>query len=87
MVDQLEAQLKRRGYTVVERGEAHAGTPISEVGEVPLADASGGLARENDRGAKLSGGGLGAGQVGAGAPASVSPAGAAPAGTVAGAKP
>ncbi|MBA3936913.1 MAG: NADH-quinone oxidoreductase subunit C, partial [Planctomycetes bacterium] len=59
MVDQLEAQLKRRGYTVVERGEAHDGVPISAVGSVPLGDRSAGAV-------KTSGG---AGAVGAGAPA------------------
>ena len=83
MVDQLEAQLKRRGYTVVERGEAHDGAPISAVGGVPLAD----RASAASKGGQQSGGGLGAGAIGAGAPSSVSPAAATPAGTVAGAKP
>jgi NADH-quinone oxidoreductase subunit C len=29
MIDQLEARLKARGYTIVERGETHPGQPIS----------------------------------------------------------
>ncbi len=35
MLDQLEARLRERGYTILERGEPHAGTPITDPSAVP----------------------------------------------------
>jgi NADH-quinone oxidoreductase subunit C len=39
MVDQLEARLKSRGYTIVESGENHPGAPMTKRSAVPLGDA------------------------------------------------
>jgi NADH-quinone oxidoreductase subunit C len=82
MVDQLEARLKSRGYTIVEHGENHPGKPITAPGAVPHA---GGPAR----GPSTTGGDrpLDTGALNAGAPATVAPAAPTPPGTVAGAKP
>jgi NADH/F420H2 dehydrogenase subunit C len=35
MLDQLEARLRERGYTILERGEPHAGMPITDPSAVP----------------------------------------------------
>jgi NADH-quinone oxidoreductase subunit C len=35
MVDQLEARLREQGYTILEKGEPHAGLPITDVSAVP----------------------------------------------------
>lgn len=35
MLDQLEARLREQGYTILDRGEAHAGTPITDASSVP----------------------------------------------------
>ena len=35
MLDQLEARLREKGYTILDHGEAHAGTPITDVSSVP----------------------------------------------------
>lgn len=35
MVDQLEARLREQGYTILEKGEPHAGAPITDVSAVP----------------------------------------------------
>ncbi len=41
MIDQLEARLKSRGYTVVEHGEVHPGQGITAPAPAPLGSASG----------------------------------------------
>lgn len=35
MLDQLEARLREQGYTILDRGEPFAGTPITDVSAVP----------------------------------------------------
>jgi NADH-quinone oxidoreductase subunit C len=35
MLDQLEARLREQGYTILDHGEAHAGTPITDRSAVP----------------------------------------------------
>ncbi|HEX3132603.1 MAG TPA: NADH-quinone oxidoreductase subunit C, partial [Planctomycetota bacterium] len=35
MIDQLEARLRAQGYTILDRGEAHPGAPITDVSSVP----------------------------------------------------
>jgi NADH-quinone oxidoreductase subunit C len=35
MVDQLDARLREQGYTILEKGEPHAGAPITDVSAVP----------------------------------------------------
>ncbi|MBA3700787.1 MAG: NADH-quinone oxidoreductase subunit C [Planctomycetes bacterium] len=35
MLDQLEARLRARGYTILDHGESHAGTPITDASSVP----------------------------------------------------
>lgn len=35
MLDQLEARLRERGYTILEHGEPHKGTPITDPSAVP----------------------------------------------------
>jgi NADH-quinone oxidoreductase subunit C len=35
MVDQLEARLRQQGYTILDKGEAQRGAPITEVSAVP----------------------------------------------------
>jgi NADH/F420H2 dehydrogenase subunit C len=42
MIDQLEARLRERGYTIVDRGESHPGQPITMPAAVPSLGGAGG---------------------------------------------
>ena len=44
MIDQLEARLRERGYTIVDRGESHPGQPITMPAAVPSLGTSAGAA-------------------------------------------
>lgn len=49
MMDQLEERLREQGYTILERGEPHAGQPITDVSAVPSLGTTG---RANQPGGK-----------------------------------